>query len=717
MLDKEQSRDTKSLIVTEELTHPVANDTTSTTSTKIEPFSPCSSYSSSSVDLEVQSLTMSQAKHKLLTAANADAIVPESSPLYYDLRPFVTFNSSHRLDTLRSLMRKLKLTAYIVPSEDEHQSEYTAPKDQRRSFISGFTGSSGVAIITMESASLATDGRYFLQAGRQLDNNWQLLKEGVSGYPSWEEWVVDEVLQELRDFEIDQGHREIGSIGVDPRLINISTGLNLKERCFNANIRFATIMELNLVDRVMQLEHYTPEQDKSMIFKHELQYSGETTSDKLIRIKSFMKDHKYFSVVVSALDEIAWLLNLRGNDIAFNPVFFCYVIITTENVLIYIDRSKLTSEIKQYLLGCCENLKILDYKQFWHDLPGLDSNSEDLQTICTQTEASYALYTTLPSVYEIECRSVLAEFKGIKNGTEISGNRKAQLKDSVALCQTFAWLEEQLHSGVKLTEIEVADRATYYRGLQSNFRGLSFATISASGANSSVIHYEPTESENAVVDSNKVFLMDSGAQFLEGTTDITRTYHFGKPTELERKLFSLVLSGHLNVAMLDFAQGTSSYYIDSLARKPLLKEGLGYSHGTGHGIDTYICVHSGPCGLSPAKTSYNYKPLEPGNFLSDEPGCYLDNRFGVRIESDVLVVSDEPVPAQSKCANKPQLHFEYMTLVPFGLNLIDRSYFTETQISWINNYHKNVREHLSPYLEAAGDQRAVSWLERETRDI
>lgn len=611
-----------------------------------------------------------------------------------------SFDSSHRLHLLRSLMKANHITAYIVPSQDEHQSEYTAPKDQRREFISGFLGSAGIAVITLNSAALSTDGRYFLQAAKQLDSNWTLLKQGVAGYPTWQEWVVAKVQKEV-ELSKYVCPTSFGAIGVDPRLVDVSTGLDLKERCFNGNVQFVTDIETNLIDEVMKLDHYVPSYSDSLLFHHDLKYSGESTVSKLVRLRKFMAEQKCFALVISQLEEVAWLLNLRGDDIEFNPVFFSYVIIASDYVSLYVDPTKLSKEVSSYLKDC--GITIYRYSQFWHDLPAI--KSEGPKNVCIANNPSYALYTQVPTLYTTVRRSIVTEFKGIKNAVEIAGNRSAQLRDSVALCKFFAWLEETLHNGKVISEMDAANRAALYRSQQHHYRGLSFATISATGPNGSVVHYEPTEDECSTMDPNAVYLLDSGAQYLDGTTDITRTYHFGKPTQEERKYFSLVLAGHLNICMLEFAPGTSSYYIDSLAREPLRKHGLGYTHGTGHGIDTYICVHSGPCGFSPSKTSYNFKPLEPGNFLSDEPGCYKDNDFGVRIESDVLVYAK----------SSDLLAFEYMTKVPFGKNLLDSSYLTAEQISWVNRFHQGVYDKVSPFLQ--DDKRALAWLTRETSPL
>ncbi|GME70490.1 unnamed protein product [Ambrosiozyma monospora] len=637
-----------------------------------------------------------------------------------------SFDSSSRLTQLRKLMKYYKIGVYIIPSEDEHQSEYTSPKDQRREFISGFTGSAGIAVVSLDEAALSTDGRYFLQAARQLDDNWDLLKQGVKGEPTWQEWAINRASC-IKD-------SSFRSVAIDSRLISHGEGLNLKEKCFALNVEFTPLMN-NLVDKVMKHESFVPKKpDDDHVFIHELRYSGEHALSKIKRVRDFMREHESFALVVSQLEEVAWLLNLRGNDISFNPVFFAYCIVQLDRIDLYFDKSKVRSfEVSNYLLSI-PGLHTHSYNTFWNDLPSLQPATffKEYTNVYVSNNASYALFTEIPSTYTIQSRSIITEFKGIKNTTEIRGNKLAQLKDSIALIRFFAWLEEKLIvKGHKVDELQAASKAEYFRSLFPNYKGLSFATIAATGPNASVVHYEPTAEEFSVIDPNAVFLLDSGAQFLEGTTDITRTVHFSQPTADEIRAYSLVLKGHLNVAMLIFQRGTSSYYIDSLARKPLAEHGLSYSHGTGHGIDTFICVHSGPCGLSPSKASYNYKPLEPGNFISDEPGYYQDNEFGIRIESDIMVVSkDKPSEGETDAESRngsgskaglmeeeEWLGFEYFTLVPFCLNLIDKSILDDDQVEWVNSFHARVRHTVLPYLQQIKDDRAIAWLIKETQAL
>ncbi|KAH3668476.1 hypothetical protein OGAPHI_002230 [Ogataea philodendri] len=609
-------------------------------------------------------------------------------------------DTTNRLCILRNLMKQFKIGVYIVPSEDEHQSETTSPKDKRRGYISKFTGSAGIAVISLNNAALSTDGRYYLQAERQLDRNWTLLKQSDPKSIPWQFWC----LQEAADTSFK-------TIAVDPRLISYDLGLYFKEKCHNANLEFLPLMT-NLIDKTMELEHFVPDlpaNDK--IFEHEMRFAGEHANHKLARTQKFLKEAGAFALIASQLEEIAWLFNLRGNSIPFSPVFFSYAIVKLDGVELYLDRSKLTPKVTQYL-DSIYNLTIYSYSQFWDNIPALKNTVSESRTVYLSNNSSYALYMNLSATFDIQHRSILTEFKGIKNATEIEGNRFAQLKDSVALIRLFAWMDGAfLPPRAQLDEIEVATKAAHYRSLMPNFKGLAYDAISSSGPNASVVHYVPTLDNFSVVDPDSIFLLDSGAQYLDGTTDITRTLHFSRPSYEEIEKYTLVLRGHLNVALLEFTAGTPSEYIDSLARKPLIEKGLNYSHGTGHGIDTFICVHAGPCGLSPVKTSYNYKPLEPGNFISDEPGYYRDNEYGVRIESDLLVVQ------RGEKDGVPVLGFDYFTLVPFCRNLIDLNLLEPDQIKWINEYYKRIQDSTIPFLEKLGDTRAIDWLLKETRPL
>ncbi|CDK28245.1 unnamed protein product [Kuraishia capsulata CBS 1993] len=625
---------------------------------------------------------------------------------YAEKRPELTtrFDSSQRLKQLREIMAANKVGVYIVPSEDEHQSEYTAAKDQRRSYISGFTGSAGVAVITLTDAvtfegeaALSTDGRYFLQASNQLDDNWMLLKQGVSSYPTWQAWALSRTIS--NPFS--------KTLAVDPKLITDTVGKYFKTKCYDFNVEFLPIME-NLVDKARGKLGDGIKFSSSKLFELELKYSGETTNSKVERVREYLKKKKSFGLVVTALDDIAWLMNLRASDIPYNPVFFAYVIIDTKNVWLYIEDSKITPAVREYLHGI-DSLVVKDYKLFWDDVPAIKNTTRDpdYDSLVIPADSTYALTTNVPStISHVVHKSLIEDYKAVKNLIEIRGHKWAQLKDGIALSRFFAWLEEKLIvKNEKVDEIEAAEMNMYYRSVLSNFKGLSFETISSAGANASIIHYSPTPSDFSVIDKKQVYLCDSGGQYLEGTTDITRTVHFTKPTAEEIKAYTLVLKGHLQLAMARFPPDTSGVTLDILARQPLWKEGMDYRHGTGHGIGSFLCVHEGPCGIG----TKNSKPLQEGNVISDEPGYYKDKVFGVRIESDMLVVSRERDSDEQKF-----FEFEYITRVPFCRKLIDTSRLTQEQIVWLNTYNDALRKELLPYLEDCGDDRAIDWLMRET---
>lgn len=670
---------------------------------------------------------------KLIDDSTSDNLSILSLESYKDEKN--NFNSSELLKVLRKLMKKFSVSTYIVPSEDAHQSEYTASNDQRRSYISGFTGSAGIAIITLHEAALSTDSRYFIQAEKQLDNNWTLLKQGVAGVPNWIEWCFEQTLHEKDQLN------ESGIIAVDPRLISANVGLSLLQKCHSMNLNFVTDLEYNLIDKVKKIigdkdnnKNKDREKNKNSIFVYDIKFAGESALKKIKRVRKMLDNDNCFAYVASMLDSIAYLLNLRGNDIDFNPVFFSYLVITSENVVLYVDKNKLSKKVTSYLndeFG--SELIISSYNQIWNDLPALTNKlNKENNKICLDSNANYSIFNSVPSIYEINFRSVGTEIKGIKNKIEQKNNKLAQVYDSVALVRFFGWLDEQKQLGSELSELDICRKTFEYRSQMPNFKGLSFSTIAASGSNSAIVHYEPTPDDFSKVDMNSILLLDSGAQYLEGTTDITRTVHLGTPTEKQRKAYSLVLAGHLNVAMLKFKQGFSSYSIDALARLPLKRFGWDYGHGTGHGIDNYICVHAGPCGLSPMQTGYNYKPLEAGNFISDEPGVYLEGEWGIRIESDISVVADvDDDDDDHKNYNKDNansnanananvndnLMFDYLSMVPFCRNLIDIQYLKGDQIEWVNAFHEKVVVTLTPWLEQIGDQRALLWLRKATETL
>lgn len=617
----------------------------------------------------------------------------------------VKFNSTERLKKLRAIMKYYKLTTYIIPSEDAHQSEYTAKIDQRREYISGFTGSAGIAIITQTQAALFTDSRYFIQADLQLDDNWIILKQGKD---DWINWMLNQTCNELDQL------KSWGTVGVDPKLISTSLGKSLIQKCHFWNLKFISDLNSNLIDKLKKLNGDDKKDNNpiKLIEKYDLKFAGQTTKSKINDIRLKMLNDNSFCYIISMLDSIAWVLNLRGDDILYTPIFFSYLIITHEKVSFYVQKQKISNEIEDYLkseLG--DQLEIFKYDEIWDHLPAL--NGEKNLKVTLDLNANYSIYTNIPlTIFETNFHSICTELKGIKNKSERENNVIAQLNDSVAIIRTFSWLKNKIQNSQvqRLTEWDICEKSFKFRSEMPNFKDLSFATIAGSGSNSAIVHYEPSKTDNSILDLNNILLFDSGAQYLNGTTDITRTIHLSnKPTPKQIKAYTLVLKGHLNVAMLKFKKGTSSYWIDSLARKPLRDNGWDYGHGTGHGIDNYIGVHSGPCGLTPSETSYNYKPLEIGNFISDEPGVYFDNEFGIRIESDIAVIGDEN--------DQNNLSFEYLSLVPFERELIDISLLDNEQINWINEFHKRVVVQTTPILEKMGDSNALIWLRKATEEL
>lgn len=617
---------------------------------------------------------------------------------------FKEFNSNENLIKLRKLMKLNKLSCYIVPSEDEHASEYTSLKDKRREFISGFTGSSGIAIITSISAALSTDSRYFLQAENQLDSNWFLIKQGLKNYPIWYDWMINECIYLKDNFS-----NETGNIGIDPKLINYNIGKKLINLTHLNNLNLVLDLNYNLIDSIRGNLNIPI----NKIYEFPFKFNGLLTNNKIDNVRNLMINNKCFVYITNMLDSIAWLLNLRGSDIKFNPVFFSYLIIYLDKIILYIDKKKLNIEILNYLKNF--NILIKPYNQIWDDLPSINNkfSNKNFNNIFIDNNSSYSIYINLPSIYEIKFKSFITELKGIKNQIEINNLKISQKIDSFAIIKFLSWINKlKLNNEIfQLNEINLVNKLFKIRSLNNKFKGNSFSSIIATGSNSSIIHYEPTNENNSLIKSNNLLLLDIGGQYFEGTTDITRTIYLfkdKKPTNEIKRNYTLVLKGHLNIAMLKFKFGTSSYYIDELGRKPLKKFGLNYGHGTGHGIDNFLNVHSGPCGLSPNKTSYNYKPLEYGNFISDEPGYYKDNEYGIRIESDILVINEK---------EGDLLKFDYLTLVPFCNELIDINYLNDQEIQFINEYHERIFKTFESELENDKDFKTLDWLREATMPI
>lgn len=554
--------------------------------------------------------------------------------------------------------------------------------------------------MTHDKAALATDGRYFNQAGKQLDENWTLLKQGLQDVPTWQEWTVEQA---------EDGK----TVGLDPTTITAPEAKKLAEKIKKKGGKDLVAIAANLVDEVWGGKK--PSRPNEPVKVLGMECAGKTYQDKIEDLRKELEKKKAAGFVVSMLDEIAWLFNLRGNDIPYNPVFFSYAVITPSNATLYVDESKLDSTAKEHLTG----VKIQPYDAIFSDLTALASHepatngaadsSPQKKNYLISTKASWALSQALGGEDKVdEIRSLIGDAKAIKNETEREGMRQCHIRDGAALSEFFAWLEEELISKkTKLDEVQAADKLETIRSKGAKFVGLSFDTISSTGENAAVIHYKPEPGNCATIDPAKIYLCDSGAQYLDGTTDTTRTLHFGTPTAAEIEAYTLVLKGNIALELAVFPKGTSGFALDTLARQFLWAYGLEYRHGTGHGVGSYLNVHEGPIGIG-TRIQYSEVPLSVGNVISDEPGYYEDGNFGIRIENVVMV---KEVETKHRFGDKPYFGFEHVTLVPMCRKLVDVSLLTEREKKWLDAYHAEVLEKTGPFFK--DDERTRKWLERE----
>ncbi|KAI1001740.1 putative Xaa-Pro aminopeptidase P [Podosphaera aphanis] len=611
-------------------------------------------------------------------------------------------DTTERLTQLRELMKRNKVDVYIIPSEDSHSSEYIAHCDARRAFISGFTGSAGCAVVTLDKAALATDGRYFNQASKQLDSNWLLLKYGLQDVPSWQDWTADQ----------SQGGKVVG---VDPTLISAPGAKKLSEKIKKKGGQELIAVKANLVDLVWG--SLRPSRPKEPVTVLSQQFSGKDMTIKLKGLRTELEKRKSAGFVVSLLDEIAWLFNLRGSDISYNPVFFSYASITPTTATLYVDSSKLSDDTNQYLKE--NGVFIRPYENVFEDCHvlaeslnidyGSNQTNAAPRKFLVSNRASWALIQALGGEAKVEgIRSPIGDAKAIKNEVELAGMRACHVRDGAALIEYFSWLEHKLLvEKAVIDEVTAADKLEQLRSKQKNYVGLSFDTISSTGPNAAIIHYSPERGICSIINPEAIYLCDSGAQYLDGTTDTTRTLHFTEPTDMEKKAYTLVLKGNIALDMVVFPKGANGYSLDILARQFLWQEGLDYRHGTGHGVGSYLNVHEGPIGIG-TRTQYCDVPFTPGNVVSNEPGYYQDGAFGVRIENVLIVREAETL---HHFGDKPYLRFEHVTMVPYCRKLIDTGLLTPQERTWLNRYHETIWKETEGYFEDGSI--AKLWLERE----
>lgn len=588
-----------------------------------------------------------------------------------------------RLAALREEMRREHLSAFIFPSSDPHNSEYVPSRWEGRKWISGFDGSAGTAVVTLHSAALWTDSRYFLAAEEQLaGTEFQLMRERVEGTPSIAEWIATEI----------EG-AESSEIGVDGMCMTYAECSDLKtDLKHNGGITVRT--NLDILDRIWTDRPSVPLNPVSI---QPIEYAGESCHDKLGRIRSNLLRRGACGMLMTQLDDIAWTLNLRGTDVHCTPVFVAWLIVAEEVAVLYIKDEKLSPEVIEYLNA--EGVAVDDYDNIIDAL-----NSYDGYTLLIDpATTNYTLSQLRGNFNLVSAPSPVPEMKAIKNEVECNGFRNAMQRDGVAMVKFLKWLEEAVPKGCE-TELSVSAKLRQLRAEQPLFKDESFDTIAGYEEHGAIVHYEPTPDTDMPLRPEGFLLLDSGAQYLDGTTDITRTIQLGKVTDLHRRVYTLVLKGHLSLQNLCFPRGAAGTQLDAVARVAMWREGMNFMHGTGHGVGSYLSVHEGPHQI---RQEYRPAPMLEGMTVTDEPGLYLAGKFGVRIENTLLTV-----PYMTTEFGK-FLRFEPLTLCPIDTRPIVVDMLSTEELGLLNAYHKMVYERLSPML----DEEHKAWLADKTRSL
>ena len=592
-----------------------------------------------------------------------------------------------RIENIRDLMKEKNIYAYIVPSSDYHQSEYVGDYFKSREFMSGFTGSSGTLIISMDEAGLWTDGRYFIQAEQELkDSGIKLFKMGEEGVPTIEEYLLEKLPKN-------------STLGFDGRVMSVKEGESLANKLAFKGINIE--YKYDLVNDIWEDRCSLPT-EKAFLLGTE--YSGESFSDKLSRIRAVMKEKKATTHILASLDDIAWLFNIRGRDVKSNPVVLSYAVITIDSVYLFIDKNKIGKDIRAELSK--ENVQIKGYEEVYEFIKNIDENEV---VLIDTSKVNYAIYNNIPSnVQKIEERNPSILFKSIKNEIELKNIRNSHIKDGVAFTKFMYWLKNNIGK-IEITEISATQKLEEFRREQDKFIEPSFSTIAAYKDHAAMMHYSATEESNYKLEPRDLFLVDSGGQYFDGTTDITRTIALGPIPENVRKDFTNVVRGMIRLSKAKFLYGCRGYNLDILARGPLWEEGIDYKCGTGHGIGFVLNVHEGPNGFrwKVREDIDDTCILEEGMVTTNEPGVYVENSHGIRIENEIVVRKAE------KNEYGQFMDFEVITFAPIDLDAIDESLILKDEKVYLNNYHKQVYDKISPYLNEEEKQ----WLKTYTREI
>ncbi|HOW51688.1 MAG TPA: aminopeptidase P family protein [bacterium] len=589
--------------------------------------------------------------------------------------------ASEKIAILRQHMQAEGLDAVIVPSTDPHQSEYVAAHWQARAWLSGFSGSAGTLVVTKEKAGLWTDSRYFLQAEQQLAGSGiTLFKMGLPETPAHTAWLAAELA-------------EAAVVGLDAAVMSINAVRGLEKALAAKKITLKYTGDL-----VGKFWTDRPSMPAGMVQLHDEAFSGEGRAAKLGRLRAKIAEKGADWHIVSTLDDIAWLYNIRGTDVKCNPVVIAYAAVSKDEAYLFVDAAKLDRKVKKALIA--DGITIKGYDAFEKFVRKIRKSSV---LIDTDRNGRHVLEALGKKPRVIEGMTLPVPLKAVKNEVEIAGMKAAHVRDGVAMVKFFAWLDHAL-SAMMVTEISAAVKLEEFRRLGEHYAGPSFDPIVGYAAHGAIIHYSATPESDVEIKREGILLVDSGGQYLDGTTDITRTIAVGTPTDAMKKHFTLVLKGHIGVAMAQFPAGIPGMFLDPFARAALWQERLNYGHGTGHGVGSYLSVHEGPQGISPR---VNETKLEPGMILSNEPGYYRENEYGIRTENLVLVVPN------GENEGAKWLKFDTITLCPIDLDLVDAALLSPAEKEWLNGYHRTVRAALSPFMT----EEENVWLANETREI
>lgn len=587
-----------------------------------------------------------------------------------------------RIADLRALMQREHLAAFIFPSTDPHNGEYIPDHWKGREWISGFNGSAGTAVVTMTGAALWTDSRYFIAAAEQLaDTGFVLMKERVAGTPTISEWIGNELS--------DSRTTEVGIDGMT------NSAASVEQLIADLRQRGGLTVRTNF-DPLAELWTDRPPVPLNKVEIHPLERAGEPAKDKLKHIRQALRQQHADGILVSALDDIAWTLNLRGSDVHCNPVFVSYLLISSQHATLYINKEKLTAEVSSYLRS--EGVDVDDYSNVRKGL----KDYFEYNILLDPNAINYTLYNAVERNI-VRAASPIPSMKCVKNDREAAGFRNAMLRDGIAMTKFLVWLLPAVESGGQ-TEMSVDRKLTSLRAEQPMYRGLSFDTIAAYEEHGAIVHYEATPETDVPLRPEGLLLLDSGAQYEDGTTDITRTIALGPVSEEQRRVYTLVLKGHIQLQLLKFPYGASGTQLDALARKDMWREGYNYMHGTGHGVGSYLNVHEGPHQI---RQEYKPEPMRAGMTVTDEPGIYLAGRFGVRIENTLLTVPYKETEFGQF------LQFETLTLCPIDTTPIVREMLTDEETEWLNAYHRTVFERISPHL----NDEEKAWLATACKEI